>query len=267
MASTRRCREWRIACLWSAKSYSLAVKRSLGHSMKRLLRSIRKRIRYFTNARTVTIDGIRLVSDAARVPAVVRDLMYREVYEDTERNILLRLLKPGSKVLEVGTGVGFIALLAARICGASNVLTYEANASLEPLIRENFQLNGIEPALRLRAMTSDGRRISFYRSDNIISSSAYDRQLPGAKVEIESDVFSEVLQTYRPDVLIMDVEGSEDELLRVADFGSVRDILVELHPHVIGEAKVEELKAILADMGFRRGETDRKTFHFHRNRA
>ena len=116
-------------------------------------------------------------------------------------------------------------------------------------------------------MTADGRKISFFRSENIISSSAYDRELPGAKVEIESDVFSEVLGTYRPDVLIMDVEGSEDELLRVADFGSVRDILVELHPHIIGEAKVEELKAILAAKGFRQGETDRKTFHFHRNRA
>ncbi|HEV7317703.1 MAG TPA: FkbM family methyltransferase [Ensifer sp.] len=235
--------------------------------MKRLLRSVRKRFRYLTHARTVTIDGIRLVSDAARVPAVVRDLMFREVYEDTERNILLRLLKPGSRVLEVGTGVGFIALLAARTCGASNVLTYEANATLEPLIRENFRLNGIEPTLRLKAMTVDGRTISFFRSENIISSSAYDRKLPGAKVDIESDVFGEVLKHYQPDVLIMDVEGTEDELLRIGDFGSVRDILVELHPHIIGDAKVEELKKTLADKGFKQGETDRKTFHFHRART
>lgn len=162
--------------------------------MKRLFRSIRKKFRYLTNARTVTIDGIRLVSDSARVPAVVRDLMFREVYEDTERNILLRILKPGSKVLEVGTGVGFIALLATKVCGGANVVTYEANATLESLIRENFRLNGLEPTLRLKAMTVDGRTISFFQSENIISSSAYDRKLAGAKVEIESDVFSEVIK-------------------------------------------------------------------------
>ncbi|OCP04402.1 MULTISPECIES: FkbM family methyltransferase [unclassified Ensifer] len=235
--------------------------------MKRLFRSIRKTFRHLTNARTVTIDGVRLVSDQARIPKAVRDMMFREVYEDAERNILLRLLKPGSKVLEIGTGVGFIALLASKRCGASNVLTYEANATLEPLIRENFRLNGIEPTLRLKAMTVDGRPISFFRSENIISSSAYDRKLPGAKVEIESDVFSEVLERYQPDVLIMDVEGTEDELLRIADFGSVKDILVELHPHIIGQAKVDELKKALADKGFRQGENDRKTFHFHRDRA
>ncbi|KSV70740.1 FkbM family methyltransferase [Ensifer adhaerens] len=232
--------------------------------MKRLFRSIRKKFRYLTNARTVTIDGIRLVSDSARVPAVVRDLMFREVYEDTERNILLRILKPGSKVLEVGTGVGFIALLATKVCGGANVVTYEANATLESLIRENFRLNGLEPTLRLKAMTVDGRTISFFQSENIISSSAYDRKLAGAKVEIESDVFSEVIKRYQPDVLIMDVEGTEDELLRIGDFGTVKDILVELHPHVIGEAKVEELKQALLVQGFRQGETDRKTFHFHR---
>lgn len=232
--------------------------------MKRFLRSLRKKFRYASNARVVTIDGIKLVSDAARIPAIVRDLMYREVYEDTERNILLKLLRPGSKVLEVGTGLGFIALLASRTCGADNVLTYEANSTLEPLIRENFRLNDLTPTLHMKAMTSDGRTLTFYRSDNIISSSTYDRELPGSKVEAESDAFPVVMKEYAPDVLIMDVEGAEDELLRVDDFGSVRHILVELHPHIIGEAKVQELKDLLKQKGFQQGESDRKTFHFYR---
>ncbi|MGF6172094.1 FkbM family methyltransferase [Ensifer sp. 4252] len=232
--------------------------------MRRFLRSVRKKFRYATNARVVTIDGIQLVSDQSRVPSTVRDLMYREVYEDTERNILLKLLKPGSKVLEVGTGLGFIALLAARICGANNVLTYEANSTLESLIRENFRINGLTPTLRMKAMTSDGRTLTFYQSDNIISSSTFDRELPGTKVEAQSDAFPMVMKQYSPDVLIMDVEGAEDELLRIEDFGSVRHILVELHPHIIGEGKVQELKDLLKQKGFQQGESDRKTFHFYR---
>lgn len=55
-----------------------------------------KEFRYLTNARMVTVDGIRLVCDRARVPAIVRDLMYREVYEDTERQrVRKRLPAPG----------------------------------------------------------------------------------------------------------------------------------------------------------------------------
>lgn len=232
--------------------------------MKRLLRSVRKRFRYLINARVVKIDGVRLVSDKTRVPPVVRDLMYREVYEDTERNILLKILRPGSTVLEIGTGLGFIALLASRICGETNVVTYEANMKLKPLLRDNFRLNRLRPTLRMKAMTVDGRPLSFHQSDNIISSSSYDRNLPGTKVEVRSHVFSEILTQVSPDVLIMDVEGGEDELLRVPEVAKAKHILVELHPHIIGEVKVEELKDILRSRGFLPGESDRKTFHFYR---
>ncbi|MNY70679.1 hypothetical protein D3C86_2088630 [compost metagenome] len=83
-------------------------------------------------------------------------------------------------------------------------------------------------------------------------------------MEAQSEAFPVVMKEYSPDVLIMDVEGAEDELLRIEDFGSVRHILVELHPHIIGEGKVQELKDLLKQKGFQQGESDRKTFHFFR---
>lgn len=161
-------------------------------------RSLRKKLRYLTGAKTVTIDGIRLVSDKRKVPEYLRNLMYREVYEDTERNILLRVLEKDQKVVECDTGVGFISLLASKICGPGNVHTYEANPAVESLIRENYKLNGLAPNLHMTAVTKDGEPLIFNASDNIISSSVFDRGIVGSKISIKSEAFADMLSLHKP---------------------------------------------------------------------
>ncbi|TDX88135.1 FkbM family methyltransferase [Neorhizobium sp. R1-B] len=234
--------------------------------MRNLGRSIRKRIRAAFNPNTVAVNGITLVADKKRVPRKVRDLMYRDGYEDTERNILLQVLKPGTKVVEIGTGMGFIALLASKICGPHNVVTFEANPKVESLIRDNFALNNMSPTLHMRAVTKDGRDLSFHAADSIIASSAFDRGVPGERVLVKSEPFDAVLNALNPDVLIMDVEGAEYELLRTEDLKSITDIIVELHPHIIGQERVDEIKHSLSRTGFREASSDRKTYHFRRER-
>jgi FkbM family methyltransferase len=228
------------------------------------MRSLRKRFRYLTDAGTVTIDGVRIVSAKGRIPEALRELLFREVYEDTERNLLVRMLKPGMRVLEVGTGIGFISLLSSKLCGEGNVLSYEANASLEAMIRENYALNGLKPNLQMRAITLDGAPIRFFRNDNIISSSVYDRKLAAEEVVVQSDAFGTVIASFDPEVLIMDVEGAEVDLFKVTDLGRIRHIVVELHPHIVGEDKIATIVERLKGEGFTVRQQDRKTSHFER---
>ncbi|NTJ42917.1 FkbM family methyltransferase [Agrobacterium larrymoorei] len=232
--------------------------------MKRLSRSIRKKIRYMLDAKTVRISGVKLITDKDRIPAHLRDLIFREAYEDTEKNVLLSVLKPGMKVLEIGTGVGFIALLAASICGEKNVLTYEANPDAEELIRENFALNNLHPTMEMRAITVDGRDLTFHAAENVISSSAFAIDAKSKNVVVRSDRFMDVLNSYKPDIVIMDVEGSEYELLLGATELKANNILVELHPGIIGQDKVDEICDHLKDIGYQQGFSDRKTVHFRR---
>jgi FkbM family methyltransferase len=230
----------------------------------KLLRSLRRRYRALISARTVTISGIQLISEKGRVPDVLRNHLYREVYEDTERNLLLRVLKPGMRVLEVGAGMGFISLLAAKICGGNNVISYEANPVLEALIKDNYRLNGMEPILRMRAVTLDGRELSFFQNDNIISSSSIDRNQQTQKITVVSDPFAKVIEEINPDCLIMDVEGAEVELFKVENLFNIRHIIIELHPHIVGKEIIDNVIREIEGNGFVVRERDRKTYYFER---
>ncbi|MEK1928909.1 MAG: FkbM family methyltransferase, partial [Pararhizobium sp.] len=120
--------------------------------MKRLLRSLRKSFRYMFNVRTVRLGGVAIDTTVGHIPENVRELIFREIYEDTERDLIGKILKPGMRTLEIGTGIGFVSLVAARICGEGNVFCYEANPELEPTIKRNFALNGMTPNLTMRAV-------------------------------------------------------------------------------------------------------------------
>lgn len=215
------------------------------------------------NVRTVRLGGVTIDTTVGHIPENVRELIFREIYEDTERDLIGRILKPGMRTLEIGTGIGFVSLVAARICGERNVFCYEANPELEPTIKRNFALNGLTPNLTMRAVTVDGAPIAFFKSDNIISSSLYDRKRDDKQIIVESEALSDVLAKHDPAALIMDVEGAEIQLLAV-DLKNVADIIVELHPHIVGEDAIAALISNLKDRGYVMLSNNRKTSHFAR---
>lgn len=215
------------------------------------------------NVRTVRLGGVTIDTTAGHIPENVRELIFREIYEDTERDLIGRILKPGMRTLEIGTGIGFVSLVAARICGEHNVFCYEANPELEPTIKRNFALNGLTPNLTMRAVTVDGEPITFFKSDNIISSSLYDRKRDDKQIVVESEALSDVLAKHDPSALIMDVEGAEIQLLGV-DLKNVADIIVELHPHIVGEDAIAALISDLKNRGYVMLSNNRKTSHFAR---
>lgn len=230
----------------------------------RLYRSLRKRYLKLVDAQSVTISGVTLDSGKGRVPDDVRDALFRDTYEDTERKLLLTVLKPGMKVLEIGAGIGFIGLLAAKIVGEENVWSYEANPLLEPMIRRNYALNGVSPNLTMKAVTLDGAPVTFFRSENIISSSIYDRERGDQQIAVESVALPSVVADRDPDVIIMDVEGAEVDLLSLPLTPRIRHLIVELHPHIVGPEKISSLISDLTSHGFAIESRDRKTVHLQR---
>ncbi len=209
--------------------------------------------------KTTQIDGLTVSCDPALIPRSVVTALVKGKYEAPERRLVVDAIRPGDKVVEIGTGVGVVSLLCNRLAGPGNVLSFEANAVLEPAIRANFALNGMQPRLRLHAVTVDGAPIRFYRNANIVSSSVYDRGLEAEEVVVQSEAIDRVLEDEAATVLVIDVEGAELALLACDAVGRLREIIVETHPHIVGEAETAAMVAGLVARGFK------ETGRIHKN--
>ena len=199
------------------------------------------------------LDGVRVRVDAdvcARIGSGTwRGLMCGR-YEFAERQLLMATVRPGDRVLEIGTCLGVISILAARLAGGGqNVVSYEANPSLEQDIRANFLLNGLYPKLIMKAVTPEGGSRDFYVAKEAFSSSII--QIDGTrKTRVESVSINQAITDHDPNVLVIDAEGAEVELLRRADLTNIRAIIVEFHPSFTGESGILEAKETLAAQGF-----------------
>ncbi|MBL4646815.1 MAG: hypothetical protein JKY99_10210, partial [Rhizobiales bacterium] len=58
------------------------------------------RMRRFNSKKQVVVDGKTLAIDSATMTKGLRRALWRSDYEDVERAIIKRLIKPGDKVLE-----------------------------------------------------------------------------------------------------------------------------------------------------------------------
>lgn len=200
--------------------------------------------------RIYTLRGVRLHCGPDDVPRSVQSMIFKGTYEAAEADLVDEVVRPGTRVVEFGTGIGFISLLCRRLAGDGNVRSFEANPAMEPVIRANYALNGMEPDLVMKAVTPDGAPLTFYRDDNILSSSGFDRQRDAEAIKIESERIDRVVADFRPDVIVMDIEGAEVAVLTGADLSRVRALVIETHPHIVGEEATASLIEDLASQGF-----------------
>jgi len=212
-------------------------------------RRIAYKIRRKLAPKTIALNGIRLTADLQDVPKGIRKQLYQKRYEHQEFLLVREALKPGDRVLEVGAGIGFIGIACARICGADNILSYEPNPAMKPVIEKNYALNGLTPNLRSKVLATAPGEVEFFFDEGVLSSSLIDRRHGGA-TRVQADAIAEVIESYDPTVLVMDVEGAEIDLLRSCDLKNITKIIIEMHPHVVGPDKIQSLCDYLADNGF-----------------
>ncbi|MEI2387823.1 FkbM family methyltransferase [Breoghania sp. JC706] len=231
--------------------------------MAAMLQTIKEKLRKGLKVKTVTINGIRVVSDTAFVTKEIRNALYKERYEDEEMALVAEAIGPGDHVLEIGAGIGLISMACAKRCGAENLLSYEANPSLEVVIRKNHALNGLYPELRTRAVSVEAGETRFYFNDNIFSSSLYDRDFGGEAV-VQCDAFGDVIADFRPTAMVIDVEGAEVDLIPAVDLTGIDKIIIELHPHIVGQEKIDVLIGHFHAQGFKTRAQIRRSYYFDR---
>lgn len=172
------------------------------------------------------------------------DVLRSGKYERTEVRQIKQVVQPGDRIVELGAGLGFIAIAAARLNIAKSIAVYEANPKLIPLISHNQRLNDVEFDVfnQVVLATNDVTSVPFYiRKDFWASSLAPGPWGYVERVEVPAISFQDMLDRHRPTMLIVDIEGGELELCRRVPLTGIKKVYIELHQNVIGRVGMKRV--------------------------
>ncbi len=144
---------------------------------------------------------------------------------------MMKVIRAGDHVLELQAGLGLVGAIAAKNGNPAKVLSFETDPVLTDYISDLYALNGLgdQIELRIEAVTS-------------------------APVPPETDrptrAFAKVQDSFKPDLLVIDMAGAELNFLRHASLKGVRAIVIAFHPGVYGVEGMRECKSRLERAGF-----------------
>lgn len=200
------------------------------------------------------INNVSLtVPERLLTPRISRKLQTGDYEADEVRAALMRL-KPGAQVLELGAGLGFIAICCARVSGAKNVVAVEANPALLPVLRENLLRNGQSDVTLVHGAVTGGdagdEPIRFDVSGGFwagrIAETAAD--CPD-KIAVPRLSLRALLTEHRPSLVVMDVEGAERELFDAPWPDHVGNVVIELHPKQYPTSTIKQIVDCLSGSG------------------
>jgi FkbM family methyltransferase len=202
-------------------------------------------LRALTRPSAIEHHGVWLPLSGA-VSAEMRAVLYSGAYEEREYEVLSQLLVPTDRVLELGSGLGFITVVCAQRC--SSVSTVEANPRMLDTLRDTFRRNGVSPRLVSGMVSSSGEDQTLFVARDFWSSSAYDRG--GTATRVAGLGFARLLEEHQPTVLVIDIEGAEVGLTCELIASGVRAVVIELHGSVTGTEGARRVRDWLSGQGF-----------------
>lgn len=176
---------------------------------------------------------------------MVRGALREDTYERKECDAVMRVVREGDTVLELGAGIGYMSTLLVSQAKAQKVVSYEANPTLIDYIASVHAANDVSHRTEVRnaLLTPEGGDpVPFYIRKNFLASSmdgSVEQQGIIDTAMIPQHAIAPVLAEVKPDVLVCDIEGAEAEVLAAGDWSCLRAAIIELHPQWIGQSGVQ----------------------------
>lgn len=172
-------------------------------------------------------------------------------YEADKQALLMRLVKPGMVVWDVGANAGFYTLALSKLVGAAGrVYSFEPLGSNIRNLNRHVQLNALTNTTVVQCALGGrtglcGFDTSISHQKGFLSTARKDYLVPC----MMADDFLKAHPEAVPALLKIDVEGAESGMLEGA-----RELLVEHHPILLlalhGEDQVKKCYEILARFGY-----------------
>jgi FkbM family methyltransferase len=199
------------------------------------------------------VDGIRLPLSPTIISPKMEWTLAKGRYEWGEARMGARIIAPGDNVLELGSGLGFVSSYLRRNTAAGSIVCVEANPGLVPYIENVHRINGIANTIVLNGVAQvppHPASLPFYCRHDFWASSLDPAEAYERAVDVPSLDLAALVDTYKPRVLIMDIEGGELDLLRIDALPHVRAIVLEVHTTTYGQVGLEQLFAAAKRLGF-----------------
>lgn len=211
---------------------------------------IKRILWHFPKADFATNFGVRLpIKHPAITPPILKDIFFG-VYESKEAELVKRKIAADDVVMEVGAGIGFLSALSAKVVGSERVFAYEANPQLMSVIKHVHELNGVAPTVT-NVLLGDGEgECTFWLEKDYWASSLIQGSRDATPIRVRQIDLNQEIRRIQPSFMILDIEGGEYEFLRHARLDSIRKIVIEVHPDVLGYIRISEMLGWLFATGF-----------------
>jgi FkbM family methyltransferase len=170
-------------------------------------------------------------------------------YEYEEMSLCKKYLDSKDSLIEVGASIGFISLFCKKYLKIENVLLVEPNPVAISELVNNYALNNETPSLIEACLTNVDGTCHIHQSSDLWESSLLKE---GNKLAVRGISLTTLLNEspFSPTAIIMDIEGAEESIDFTLLPKSVRKLIIEIHPGLVGYPKSFFVLNQLMNVGF-----------------
>jgi FkbM family methyltransferase len=193
------------------------------------------------------------------IPIHLTDRIYRSAfvlgeYEAGERKLIREFLRTDDRVIELGGCIGVLSCLVnSRLSSPCRHLVVEANPELIPLLKRHRELNRACFEIEECAVSTEPE-VTF-AVHRFMTHGGVFAQGGTRRIRVRGRSLADLHDSHGPfNALLIDVEGSELEILRISSnlLLEYRLVIIELHKEILGVEGLEECRRILASAGLKR---------------
>lgn len=207
----------------------------------------------------MTSWGIALTADPSRT--IGRNIVTTGLYDIAVSEALVRLIVPGSTVIDAGANVGYMSVLMALAAGPEGkVVAFEPHPELVKILQTNVQsaaqqqaiapIDVHEAALGETAGTAELIIPDAFGGNDGIASLVDEMVGPGRRVQVTLVTLDQVIGDAEIAVMKIDVEGFELQALR----GGIEALRAHRIRHVVFEdfhAGESQVMRLFESLGYR----------------
>ena len=192
-----------------------------------------------------------------------RACFFLDDYENEERELISKYIRPDDDVLEYGACIGVVSCTTNKLLepGRKHIVV-EGNPLLISSLAKNRVLNGCTFEIVFAAASGSEARMDFHIHPEFIVGDS-TRDVGSVRFEVQGYPLALAARNHgRCSVLILDIEGAELELLEsgLDELRHFRIVILELHKYAYGEEGLNKCHEVLESSSFmlkdRAGDTE-----------